>query len=340
MLKTIEITSKNEWEKMFTDTAVTMYPFFQSWNWGEVQKGLGNIVWRIGLYENNILIGGCQIVDVAARRGHYLHLRHGPVLKAFTKEYFTVLFEYIKKLAKNNHASFIRLSPLLSKQENSSLPFLKNRYISSPLHNMDAEICWVLDITKSEDELLQQMRKSHRYLIRKGIANTELKIIQTKNSKDIQQFLPLYKQLSKRRHFVPHTGIIEEFETFANDNQEVLYLAKYNNQIIAGAMIAFVGNMAIYRHSASNDEFKQIPAMHVVLWEAIKEAKKRGKKQFNFWGIAPDDKPNHPWKGLTLFKTGFGGEKKEFIHAIDIPLSPLYLKTYGIESITKILKGY
>ena len=75
-------------------------------------------------------------------------------------------------------------------------------------------------------------------------------------------------------------------------------------------------------------------------WEVIKEAKNRGKSVYNLWGITPAGKKRHPWKGLTVFKTGFGGQVIEYLHAKDYSLSPRYYLTYGIEWLRKVSKGY
>jgi lipid II:glycine glycyltransferase (peptidoglycan interpeptide bridge formation enzyme) len=79
---------------------------------------------------------------------------------------------------------------------------------------------------------------------------------------------------------------------------------------------------------------------YLLQWEAIKEAKKRDKSIYNFWGIAPDTKRRHPWQGLSLFKKGFGGRLVEYLHAKDLPLSPLYFATYCYETLRKWKKGY
>jgi lipid II:glycine glycyltransferase (peptidoglycan interpeptide bridge formation enzyme) len=77
-------------------------------------------------------------------------------------------------------------------------------------------------------------------------------------------------------------------------------------------------------------------------WEAIKEAKSRGCKTYNFWGIAPEIKnPEdikvslHPWAGLSLFKMGFGGERKEYVKTQDLDVSPKYWLNYIIEVLRK-----
>lgn len=340
MLECKEISERAQWESYLQNPYLTFYPFFQSWDWGEVQKGLGFEITRFGLYDGGKLVGVCQIIDVFARRGHYLHLRHGPLLFPFDAENFTFIIDEIKKIAKEKKASFIRMSPLVEDQFIDKKMLRKMGFRNSPIHRMDAEVCWILNITKSDQELLAGMRKSHRYLIRKGLSDANLQIVQSTDPSDIEKFIPLYKHLSQRKHFVPHRGISEEFKIFGKENNEVLFLAEYQNQIIAGALIAFVGNTAIYRHSASDENFRNIPAMHVIQWHAILEAKKRGLQLYNFWGIAEGAGPKHPWSGLTLFKTGFGGEKKEFLRAQDLPLSKKYWKTHLIDRVTKKLKGY
>lgn len=342
MFKVLEVKNKKTWESFLSKPEIIFYPFFQSWNWGKVQEDLGFKVWRFGVYKKAALVAICQVVKVKAKRGHYLHLRHGPVLFPFDQSAFNSLLAYIKDLGIEEKTTFIRMSPVV-KKEHANLEMLKKLgFLSAPMHNMDAEICWTLDITKPEDELLKEMRKTHRYLIKKA-STLAIELVHTNPDSigvDVDNFLNLYSHLSERRHFVPHKGLKEEFETFAKDGQAILLLAKYKHKIICGAIIAFVGNMAIYRHGASDEAYRNIPASYLLQWEAIKEAKKRGKTVYNFWGIAPTEAKNHPWQGLTLFKTGFGGKKEEFLHAQDLPLSPLYWKTYLIESITKWHKGY
>lgn len=334
-----EIKDKKQWDTFILNKEIVFFPFFQSWQWGEVQKRIGYRIWRIGTFEDKKLVAVCQIVDISAKRGHYLHLRHGPVLLPFNKEVFRVITAYVRNLAKQKSASFVRMSPVVPKEYVDFSSLRQMGFRDAPIHNMDAEICWVLDITKSEEEILKEMRKTHRYLIRKA-QSMDIEIVRTRKSSDINSFLNLYSALSLRKHFVPHRGVREEFEEFAKGNQELLFLAKHKGKVISGALVAFVGNSAIYRHGASDASHRDIPASHLLQWEAILEAKKRKKTLYNFWGIAPTDQPSHPWQGLTLFKTGFGGRKLEFLHAQDLPLSPWYLKTYAIEALAKWMKGY
>ena len=204
----------------------------------------------------------------------------------------------------------------------------------APIHAMDAEYTWVLRLDDSEEVLLANMRKTTRYLVRQA-EKLGVKVVA---SQKIADFLELYEQTAERQHFVPHRGIAAEFTEFVKRGAAELLVATHAGKRIAAAVILYFGQEAIYHHGASIAS--KIPASYLLQWYAIKEAKKRGLTWYNFWGIAPEDKPNHPWQGITLFKKGFGGELRSFIHAHDLPVSPFYRIAATVETVRKRLKHY
>jgi len=321
-----EITSQITWDAFVLKCAP--HALFQSWNWGEVEKKLNHKVWRYGWYDGETLVAAAQVQKVSARRGTFLHVRHGPILKDQKIAVWKMVLEDLKKLAGEQHVWFIRISAQLPPDREKIFRTLG--FVSAPIHAMDAELCWILDLDRSEDELLQNMRKTTRYEIRRA---EKLGVTVDTGLKD---FFALYTQTSQRHGFVPHSGIREELEVFGNN--AIVLNAVFEGKTIASAIILFWGDQAVYHHGASIQS--KIPASYLLQWEAIREAKKRGKKLYNFWGIAPEDKINHPWRGITLFKKGFGGRQMEFMHAADYPISPLYVIPKTIENIRKRLKGY
>ncbi|OGG26764.1 hypothetical protein A2960_01160 [Candidatus Gottesmanbacteria bacterium RIFCSPLOWO2_01_FULL_39_12b] len=341
MLQIKDIDNKKIWEKFITKNSPQSV--FQSWNWGETIKKcqMSNVkcqmLWRLGVYDKDNLIGIAQVIKVKAKKGTFLHLRHGPVLSLWKKEYFESLFTHLKSLGKKENAFFIRISPLLPESKDNRNFFRRFGFIHSPIHRMDGEVCWVLDLTKSEVELLSGMRKTTRYLIRQA-EKLGVKIVKSTDLADIDEFLKLYDTTAKRHHFVRHTGIKEEFTEFLKDDNIMLFKGYYANKLLSAALIIFYNYQAIYHHSASIEQ--KIPVNYLLQWEIIKEAKNRGKKIYNLWGVAPNNNPRHPWKGLTLFKQGFGGKQLEYLHAMDYPLSIKYCATYLIEYLRKLYKGY
>lgn len=298
---------------------------------------IGNPIWRFGYFRNSQLAGIAQVAYIQAKRGSFLHVRHGPVLRTVSKELLAFVIRSLKDIAREKRAAYIRTSPLIPDTEVNRKLFLGIGCIPSAIHAMDGELCWVLDITKSDNTLFSEMRKTTRYEIRRG-QRFGVTVKKSENTRDLDIFFYLYRQTSLRHGFVQHTGIKEEVETFLKQKKAILLFGIHNSEVIACAIILFYGNQAIFHHGAS--KISKVPASYCVQWEAIREARRRGMKLYNFWGIAPDGVPNHPWSGLTLFKKGFGGHEVRYIHAQDIPLSKVYIFTRAVEQTRKILRGY
>lgn len=336
-----ELTDKLIWEKFIS--LYSPQSLFQSWNWGETIIKVQNEIsksknlWRLGLYGKDEIIGIAQIEKVQAKRGTFLHIRHGPIFSRWERGYFDYFFNYLKILAKEEKASFLRISPLIENSLHNRNFFCSFGFKDAPIHAMDGEYCWVIDLDTDENTLLGNMRKTTRYLIRQA-QKIGVTIKKSKDQKDLDEFMILYRDTAERQHFIPHTGIWEEFSAFSKDDQIILLKGYYQNKLLSAALIIFYNHQTIYHHSASIEQ--KIPVNYLLQWEIIKEAIKRGKKRYNMWGICPEDKKRHPWKGLTLFKKGFGGRSVEYLHAKDYPLSSSYCTTYIIEWLRKNIKGY
>lgn len=332
-IKTID--DKHIWESFIQIRSP--YALFQSWLWGELQKALGRNVNRYGFFNDTSLVGIAQTIQVEARRGTFLHIRHGPIVHSDDKTTWQEIIHFLKIKAKERGAWFVRMSPLLGDTPQNKTMFETLGCRSAPIGAMDGELCWVLDITRAEAELLMNMRKTTRYEIRQA-QKLGVVIQSSTDTKDIGDFFVLYDATAKRHGFVKHTGISQEFEFYAKNNQAVLYKAYYEKKLIAAAIILYYNRQAIYHHSASLPT--KIPAMSLLLWKAMCDAKKQGCSRFNFWGVASADKPHHPWRGITLFKKGFGGEEVRSLHAWDLPVSPFYILPYAVESLRRLRKGY
>lgn len=325
-------TDHTEWNK-FIETH-NPWAFFQSWEWGEVQKKIRHEVIRWGFFDQGQLTGVAQIILVEAKRGTFLHIRHGPVFAIEKSQLWDLFIRECRKLGRNRNCDFIRVSPMIENSPNNRKLMSTLGFRSSPIHRMDGEICWVLNLGKTEEEILTQMRKTTRYLIRHA-EKTGVKICE---STDVDRFLSLYIQTAKRQEFVPHQGIREEYILFSKAKKAHLFMAQQDNNLLAASIFIRFGSQFIYHHSASVPS--KTGASYFLQWYAIRFARKLGLRYYNFWGIAPGTTRRHPWNGITLFKQGFGGEEKQFIHAQDLPLTSFYFVTWLVETIRRIYRGY
>ncbi|MBI2463730.1 peptidoglycan bridge formation glycyltransferase FemA/FemB family protein [Candidatus Peregrinibacteria bacterium] len=283
------------------------------------------------------LKGIVLIIKVMARRGSFLFCPHGPLLDWNDESLVTAFFQFIQSLGKKEGVGFIRISPLLSNDEKHRNIFSRAGFRDAPIHMMHPELSWTLDITPSEASILQGMRKTTRYLVKKA-EKDGVEIEVRKDEKAVSIFHEILRDTVTRQHFVPFSSeyLLGEFQSFLEDDHIALFLAKYEGRYIAGAVIVFYGNSAFYHHGASLAAFQKIPASYLVQWRAIQEAKRRNMSLYNFWGVVPEEQKNHPWWGLSLFKRGFGGSSMEYVHAQDFILKKTYWITYCIERLRRI----
>ncbi|OHA62294.1 MAG: hypothetical protein A2748_03675 [Candidatus Wildermuthbacteria bacterium RIFCSPHIGHO2_01_FULL_45_20] len=338
------IEDKKIWEDFLAD--VRDKTFLQSWNWGEVEQRMGNKIWRLGVLQNNQIVCVALVVKIRARRGTFLLVRHAPVLKIsdselrdFPKEIFMVLISELKAIAQKEKAAFIRVAPLLEKNEKHLKMLKELGFRNAPMHANAYDATWKLDITPPADELLKQMRKTTRYLIKQAGKNQEIVIEKSDRVEDIAMFNALTREVAARQKFVPFAGTFtkNEFETFANDGQALLFLGRYKGNLACAALVIFWSGIAFYHQAASRSEYAKLSIPYLLQWEAICEAKRRGCRLYDFWGYVDTKQyPNHPWAGPTKFKMGFGGQASEYVKTQDFALSLQYWALALFEALRKI----
>ncbi len=332
-----EITSKKVWEDFLSQHQEAN--FLQSWYWGEFHKALGHRIQRNGFIKNNKLIGVMLSVVENAKRGKYLTIPGGPIIDWEDETLINLFVKEIRNIAKKEGCVFIRVRPQLQSNDFSKNLFKRFGFINAPMH-LHAELTSQLDITPTEEQLLANMRKATRYETKKALS-LGIKIETNSDLKTIKKFYDLQLQTAKRQRFVPFSFefLSEQFKVFLENNQAILYSAKLGNKLLAQAFIIFYGAEAAYHYGASAEDGRKYPGAYLIQWEAIKEAKKRGLKRYNFWGVAPEGDKDHRFSGLSLFKRGFGGVDFEYLHAQDLIINyPRYLFNYSVEFLRKKIR--
>lgn len=331
-----KISKKEIWEKFVLSN--NPRSFLQSWNWGETNQLMGKEIFRLGFYRGRQLVGVTLLIKEEARRGRHLLIPGGPIIDWENKDLVKFFLQSIKGLAKKERAWFVRLRPELLDTDKNQRFFSSLGFIPAPMH-LHAENTWVLDVTPSEDDLLKGMRKSTRYEVRKSL-KSGLSLEMTVDEKKSKVLKRLQDLTVARHKFVGFSEKIfkAQLKTFGSDDQAVLFLCKKGREVLVAAIIIFYGDTAYYHHSASTIKYKKLSASYFLQWQVIKDAKRRGIKYYNFWGISPEGKKNHRFYGVTVFKTGFGGVRVDWLHAHDLPVSPLYLTTYFFERARKFIR--
>lgn len=333
-----EITTKEAWETWLLPRKPNT--FLQSWEWGQVQKRTDEKVEYLGLVADNQQVGAALVVGVHARRGNYFLIPHGPIVadEKHLAPAVEALISYLRSTA--FPAVALRIAPLAVSTPDAASIFSRLGFRPAPLH-VHAELTWVLDIQKPDEQLLAGMRKTTRHAIRRATEAGALVTILTGKS-GLERFWPLYQATTARHGFVPFSRdfIAAQVEELSASDRLYIPIATYRGQDVAGAMMIHYSDTVFYYHGASLKIDGSIPAAHLLQWHSILEAKKRGATRYNFWGIARDDELNHPFAGITVFKKGFGGYAINYLHAQDLPLSPKYWFLWAVETIRKHKRGF
>lgn len=286
--------------------------------------------------------GKCAALCIikAARRGRYLEVPGGPLIDWSDKNSIAEMMGELKKAAKANKCAFVRLRPQLL-NTSGNLKLLKNLGLKpSPMH-LHAEHTVIIDLKKSENELLGNMRRQTRYEVRRA-EKLKLKVdslsADNKHFKELlDEFYKTQQQTASRQHFIPPSKKDLEAECGAFGKNASLYVARTEEgEPVAYGLILKYGKEADYFEAASTDLNRKLPGAYALLWQAMKDLKAEGYERFNLWGIAPAGQPNHRYAKVTTFKTGFGGEIVNFVPAHDLVISKVkYLPDLLIETARK-----
>lgn len=304
----------------------------QSWEWGDFRKKMELTVLRYGIYQNNKLITAFQLTlhKIPFTKKNVGYLPKGP----FPDE---DLVDALKKIGKENNCAFIKIEPHIEKTPNSKFQ-ISNEFKNSP-KPLFTKYNFVLNITKSEDELLKNMHPKTRYNIRVA----QKKGVKTEERTDDEAFkiyLNLYFETTKRQNYHGHNQYYHRrvWDTLKNAGMARLLIATYQNQPLTAWVLFNFKDTLYYPYGGSSKAHPEVMANNLVAWEAIKLGKGLKINKFDMWGaLGPNADPKDPWFGFHRFKMGYGGNLVEYIGTFDLVFDwPLYFIFTAIDSLTPL----
>jgi len=329
-----DVTDKQEW-----DDFVTAHPeanFLHAWQWGEFHSSRGKTVLRRGVYEGDTLVGVYEGVVETARRGTHLAIAGGPIVDWSNSEVVRLLQSDMKRRATAHGCVFVRVRPQLEKSAESLALFARLGFKKAPYY-LSVEHAGVLDLTKSEDELLKDMRQRLRRALRKAEKNN-IVVETSTNPSDIAEFYQIQLQTARRHDFTHFSEdfLKKQFAAFAADGSAVLYTARFEGQVLAQNFMIFYGNEASYHYGVSTELGTRLSGAPLLHMQAMRDARQRGIGRYNFWGIVDEDDTKHRFYGVSVFKRGFGVSELKYLPAHDLVLKPVpYALNWLVETLRR-----
>jgi len=294
--------SQQQWDQKVIELGGSI---LQSWIWGQFQESLG---FKLHRFSGTGYVNSVVELPLMINK-KYLYSSKGPVGDAASA------LSDLTNFSADRSVVFARIEP----QQPINLP--------KALKDPQPTLNWILDVSKSEEELLTSMKSKHRYNI--NLAQKKGVVVREGAKEDIlivwKLLLETAGKAKIRLH--PQNYYWQLFEQLSPNYLKIL-IAEYQGKPLAGMFLSLFGDTAVYLHGGTSMVNKEVMAPYLMHWEAIKLTKKLGYKLYDFGGIASDNEPNHPWSGISRFKRGFGGFELSSPGAFDMVFSPIWYNVY------------
>ncbi|HSM58459.1 MAG TPA: peptidoglycan bridge formation glycyltransferase FemA/FemB family protein [Candidatus Sulfomarinibacteraceae bacterium] len=317
----------------------------QSWTWGDFKSRWGWSMLPLVMGDGDAPEAAALVLkrQAAGLPFSILYVPKGPLFDYANQALRDRVLDQLQGLARRERAIFIKIDPdvELSRgpqpDEETSNPVghawvqaLKARDWRFSDDQIQFRNTVELDLSPSEDELLAAMKSKTRYNIR--LAGRKGVEVRRAAPDDFPLIADLYEETADRNDFAirPRDYYLDAWRSFHDAGMAQALIAEYEGQPLGAVIVVASGGRAIYMYGASTEAERQRMPNYLLQWEAIRWAKERGCRVYDFWG-APDEfvESDSMW-GVWRFKSGFGGDVVRHIGAWDYPARRLWYWLYTV----------
>lgn len=332
-----DVKNREEWDAFIKSHQEAN--FLQSWDFYEFHLKRDKKVVRRAVFEDDKIVAAYAGVVETAKRGTYLAIAGGPIMDWKDSKLVKMVFDDIESEGKKLNCVFVRVRPQLELSD-KSLNLMKKLGLKKAPMYLSVEYAGILDLNKSEEEILAGASQGFRRKLRKAEKN-DIEITADASDTSIKEFCKLEKKHAERQKYVAFSTsfLTKQFEAFREHDEILIYTAKKDGEILAQNFMIFYGPEASYHYGVSSDlgtKYSAAPLLHLA---AMAEARKRGCIRYNLWGIVGTDETSHRFFGVSEFKRSFGCEELKYTPAHDLILKPAkYQITKLVETTRKKLR--
>ena len=306
MIEIQKCADREEWDEYVLEHGG--HPL-QLWGWGQLKTAHGWTAERYFGYEGEKIIGAAQVLirplPLPFRR--FAYVPRGPVVKG---EHAADLLNGIAERVKSEY------SPVALSVEPDGVGFEKPEGWQRSVNKVLPAETIVLDLKKSESDLLAVMAKKTRQYIRKSAADG-VTIKQVKNLQDLNACLDIYESTSSRAQFNVHSRqyYLDVYQLMGDHSP--VFAAYSGGEPIAFLWMAISADVAFELYGGVNEVGQELRANYALKWHVIRKMKEWGLRTYDFGGFVEG--------GVTIFKQGWAEEETVLAGTFDKPLSPTYV---------------
>lgn len=283
----------------------------QLWGWGQVKAGHVWTAVRYFVYDNDHegkIVGAAQVLirKLPLPFRSFGYIPRGPVVD---DEYQNEFLIHLAAIVKQDYGSVaLSVEPnLFEFTPPAGWKRTNNKILSSDTI--------LLDVSKSESDLLADMTKKTRQYIRKSAAEG-VEIRQIRTMAELKECLLIYQQTAERAGFNLHKDqYYFDVFTLMKDYSPV-FGAYVDGRLVSFLWMAISAETAYELYGGMNEVGQQLRANYALKWHVIRKVKEWGLNQYDFGGLIVG--------GVSLFKQGWSSTETSFAGTYDVALSPLY----------------
>jgi lipid II:glycine glycyltransferase (peptidoglycan interpeptide bridge formation enzyme) len=278
-------------------------PLLQSWAWGEVQTRAG---WSVERVRMRAAMATVLVRKVGPAREAYVP--RGPV--PATAEAIDSLTEW----SRSQRIARIVVEPEASEDLGEGLTargFAK----AAPIQPQHTRIVPL----SPPDDLLKTFKHGRRYNIRTGIKRG----VVVEEGKDATELARQSAAVERRESIrLPDKRYYQLLLDLLPWCRTYTALAPGDREPLATVLVARHDTRAYSLFAGRSGRRRELMGNDLAWWSAISAAAEAGCKDFDLWGVPPPRAhPNHPWIGIGVFKSEFGGAEIAYCGAWELVLS-------------------
>ncbi|MCD6361054.1 MAG: peptidoglycan bridge formation glycyltransferase FemA/FemB family protein [Armatimonadetes bacterium] len=333
----LEPDRRDQWNDF---VAASAHPtVMQSWQWGELKAATGWEPLLVAVGDEHIRAGALVLKrPLPYIRRCLFYAPRGPVLDWDDIEALDELLSAIRRLAADHRAIALKIDPCVPADRSEVVDALRRRGFiftgsdDPDLGGTQPRYVMKTDLTPEPEDLLASFHSKWRYNIRlaerKGVA------VREGTRDDLPEFYELLQVTAERDRFrVRARDYFERmYDLLVPEGMARLFVAEYEEKMIAGAILFRMGDTAVYVYGASANEHRNLMPNHLLQWTMMCWAREHGCRVYDFRGVTRevDGEPVGDLGGLNRFKRGFAAEYMEYIGEWDLVLSLTWYRLYAL----------
>jgi lipid II:glycine glycyltransferase (peptidoglycan interpeptide bridge formation enzyme) len=297
---------------------------YQSYAWGEFKRGQRWRPVRLVMERDGEVAGAGQflVYNTPLVPGTLMYCTKGPWIDWEDPEAVRTFFGGVRTVAARERAHTVKIEPEALEEQTGVKSLLLELGFHRARSDLNYKTTMILDLSRSEEEILAAMHHKHRYNIRLA-ARKGVSIVHDNSDEARADFWRLMEITAERDGFRLRDQEYDRgrWEAMRDAGQAQLFLAEHEGNRLAGMVIYTFGRKYWYRTGASSNEKRNLMPVHLLQWEVMRWAKSQGITYYDMVHVPRSARLNqdHPQHGLYRFKAGFGGEVVEHLGCLDLP---------------------